>query len=105
MSGSLSWTVDASPPPDLLLANIRKTVYARSLPLATRELRITRSPLDECAGLVGAAFYPRRAVLTQRARSMDRPGLARRPARPGHVRRRPNAPTPDGRPPDLFKPR
>jgi hypothetical protein len=41
---------------DLLLANIRKMVYAPSLPLATRELRITRSPLDEGAGLVGAAF-------------------------------------------------
>jgi len=41
---------------DLLLAAIRETVYRRSLPLATRELRITRSPLSNRAGLLGAAF-------------------------------------------------
>ncbi|WP_298181499.1 ROK family protein [Saccharomonospora sp.] len=41
---------------DLLLAAVRETVYRRSLPLATRELRITRSTLNDRAGLVGAAF-------------------------------------------------
>ncbi len=41
---------------DLLLATVRETVYRRSLPLATRELRITRSTLSNRAGLVGAAF-------------------------------------------------
>lgn len=41
---------------DLLLASIRETVYRRSLPLATRDLRIARSPLADRAGLHGAAF-------------------------------------------------
>ena len=39
-----------------LLAAIRETVYRRSLPLATRDLRITRSSLGDTAGLIGAAF-------------------------------------------------
>ncbi|MGW3984556.1 ROK family protein [Streptomyces mirabilis] len=38
------------------LAAIRQTIYRRSLPLATRELRIVRSPLSGQAGLTGAAF-------------------------------------------------
>jgi glucokinase-like ROK family protein len=41
---------------DLLLAAVRESVYRRSLPLATRELRIARSTLSDEAGLVGAAF-------------------------------------------------
>ena len=41
---------------DLLLASIRETVYRRSLPLATRDLRIARSALANQAGLHGAAF-------------------------------------------------
>jgi glucokinase-like ROK family protein len=41
---------------DLLLAAIRQTVYRRSLPLATRDLRIVRSPLGRHAGIHGAAF-------------------------------------------------
>ncbi|SFB23224.1 ROK family protein (putative glucokinase) [Amycolatopsis marina] len=41
---------------DLLLAAVRESVYRRSLPLATRELRISRSTLSDQAGLVGAAF-------------------------------------------------
>ena len=40
---------------DLLLAAIRETVYRRSLPLATRELVVTRSALGDTAGVVGAA--------------------------------------------------
>ena len=41
---------------DLLLASIRETVYRRSLPLATRDLRIVRSSLADLSGLHGAAF-------------------------------------------------
>lgn len=41
---------------DAYLATIRQTVLSRSLPLATRELRIVRSPLGDMAGLKGAAF-------------------------------------------------
>ena len=41
---------------DPLLAAIRETVYRRSLPLATRDLRIARSPLDREAGLLGGAY-------------------------------------------------
>jgi len=41
---------------DLLIAAIKQAIYRRSLPLATRELRVTRSPLDDQAGLMGAAF-------------------------------------------------
>jgi glucokinase-like ROK family protein len=41
---------------DMLLAAIRRTVYRRSLPLSTRDLRIAFSPLSDTAGLVGAAF-------------------------------------------------
>ena len=40
---------------DMLLAAIRETVYRRSLPLATRELQISFSPLGDDAGLRGAA--------------------------------------------------
>jgi predicted NBD/HSP70 family sugar kinase len=41
---------------DLFLATIRETIYRRSLPLSTRELRIDRARLGEEGGLVGAAF-------------------------------------------------
>jgi glucokinase-like ROK family protein len=41
---------------DRWLATIRESVYRRSLPLATRDLRIIRSPLDHQAGLMGGAF-------------------------------------------------
>ncbi|MGH3431564.1 MAG: hypothetical protein ACRDQB_01875, partial [Thermocrispum sp.] len=37
-------------------AAIRQAVYRRSLPLATRDLRIARSPLSDRAGVMGAAF-------------------------------------------------
>jgi glucokinase-like ROK family protein len=39
---------------DLLLAAMREAVYRRSLPLATRDLRIAYTALGERAGLVGA---------------------------------------------------
>lgn len=41
---------------DLFLATIRETIYRRSLPLSTRELRIERARLGEEGGLVGAAY-------------------------------------------------
>ena len=41
---------------DHFLAAIREVVYSRSLPLATRELRIVRSALEAEAGLHGAAY-------------------------------------------------
>jgi glucokinase-like ROK family protein len=40
---------------DRLLASIREAVYRRSLPLATRDLRIVASSLGPTAGVVGAA--------------------------------------------------
>jgi glucokinase-like ROK family protein len=40
---------------DALLASIRENVYRCSLPLATRDLQISFSPLGELAGLRGAA--------------------------------------------------
>lgn len=39
-----------------LLAGIREVVYRRSLPLATRDLQITTSQLDERAGVTGLAL-------------------------------------------------
>jgi glucokinase-like ROK family protein len=41
---------------DLYLAKIRQTIFARSLPLATRSLSILPSPLADRSGLRGAAF-------------------------------------------------
>jgi glucokinase-like ROK family protein len=41
---------------NLLLPAIRQEIYRRSLPLATRDLRISQSPLGNEAGLRGAGF-------------------------------------------------
>nr|WP_237418528.1 ROK family protein [Actinomadura rayongensis] len=41
---------------DLLLPSLRKIVYARSLPLATRDLRVVLSAHADRAGVVGAAL-------------------------------------------------
>jgi glucokinase-like ROK family protein len=41
---------------DLLMANIREATYRRALPLATRDLRVTRSVLGKRSGLIGAAY-------------------------------------------------
>jgi predicted NBD/HSP70 family sugar kinase len=46
---------DLSHAEEHLLAGVREVVYQRSLPLATRSLRIVRSRLDERAGVAGAA--------------------------------------------------
>jgi len=40
---------------DILLATIRETIYRRSHPLVTRDLKITRSQMSSSAGLSGAA--------------------------------------------------
>lgn len=41
---------------EAFLGELRRTVYGRSMALATRDLRITTSPLGDRAGLFGAAF-------------------------------------------------
>ncbi|MHB1430508.1 MAG: ROK family transcriptional regulator [Streptosporangiaceae bacterium] len=41
---------------DILMAAIREATYRRALPLATRELRLTRALLGKHSGLVGAAY-------------------------------------------------
>jgi predicted NBD/HSP70 family sugar kinase len=46
---------DVADAQEQLLAGIREVVYQRSLPLATRHLRIVRSPLADRAGVIGAA--------------------------------------------------
>ena len=46
---------DVADAQEQLLAGIREVVYRRSLPLATRHLRIVRSPLADRAGVIGAA--------------------------------------------------
>ncbi len=49
---------------DLLLASIREGVYRRSLPLATRNLRIERSTVDPLTGVLGAAVLALDEVLS-----------------------------------------
>jgi predicted NBD/HSP70 family sugar kinase len=46
---------DVADAQEQLLASIREVIYQRSLPLATRRLRIVRSPLEDRAGVIGAA--------------------------------------------------
>lgn len=46
---------DLSHAEEHLLAGVREVVYQRSLPLATRGLRIVRSRLDDRAGVIGAS--------------------------------------------------
>jgi predicted NBD/HSP70 family sugar kinase len=46
---------DVAEAQEQLLAGVREVVYQRSLPLATRHLRIVRSPLADLAGMIGAA--------------------------------------------------
>lgn len=41
---------------DVYLANVRRTVLGRSLPLATRSLEITTSALGEMSGVTGAVY-------------------------------------------------
>jgi predicted NBD/HSP70 family sugar kinase len=50
-----------------LLAGVREVVYQRSLPLATRSLRIVRSRLEDRAGVSGAAMMAIEHVLSPEA--------------------------------------
>jgi len=58
---------DLSHAEEHLLAGVREIVYQRSLPLATRSLRIVRSRLDERAGVVGASVMVIEHVLSPAA--------------------------------------
>ena len=55
---------------DVMLASVRETVYRRSLPLATRDLRIMLSKPSAEAGLLGAS-----AMVTDELFSRERLGL------------------------------
>ena len=59
---------------DQMLAGAREVIYQRSLPLATRQLRISRSALGDRAGIVGAAVMAIEEVLA--ADAVDRSLLA-----------------------------
>ena len=50
---------------DLLLATIRQAIYRRSLPLATRDLIVRRSALDDRAGVIGAATMAANELFTR----------------------------------------
>jgi len=50
---------------DLFLASVRQTVYRRSLPLATRDLRIISSEADHKEGLVGGAALAQTEIFTR----------------------------------------
>jgi predicted NBD/HSP70 family sugar kinase len=50
---------------DHLLAGVREVVYRRSTALATRNIRIARSTLDDRAGIIGAAVMVIEAVLAR----------------------------------------
>lgn len=52
---------------DYLFAGVREIVYQRSLPLATRDLEISRSALDDDAGIAGAAVMAIEHVLAPTA--------------------------------------
>jgi predicted NBD/HSP70 family sugar kinase len=58
---------DVSQAHEQLLAGIREVVYQRSLPLATRHLRIVRSQLEDRAGVMGAAVMVIENVLSPAA--------------------------------------
>jgi glucokinase-like ROK family protein len=57
-----------------LLAEIRSAVYQRSLPLATRNLPVVMSELDEVAGVLGASVLAAKGVLNSSAGRRDRGG-------------------------------
>jgi hypothetical protein len=84
---------------DLLLPGIRKAVLELSLPLATRNLRIDITRLDDTAGTIGAAF----AVIDQLLRAdrfswwAERNRVARRGQGPAITPGRPSRDLPDTR--------
>lgn len=73
---------------DQFLASIRQAIYERSLPLATRDLRIVRSELGDLAGVYGAAALVSDQLLSSdllpqwidRASPIDMPSLPGVPA-------------------------
>jgi len=54
-----------------LLAGAREELYRRSLPLATRHLRIARSELEDRAGVIGAAVMVIEHILSPAAVDRD----------------------------------
>jgi predicted NBD/HSP70 family sugar kinase len=58
---------DVSQAHEQLLAGVREVVYQRSLPLATRHLRVVRSQLEDRAGVIGAAVMAIEHVLSPAA--------------------------------------
>jgi glucokinase-like ROK family protein len=50
---------------DRFLASIRQSIYERSLPLATRDLRVPRSELGDLAGIYGAAALVSDEILSR----------------------------------------
>src|ERR687893_659598 len=56
-----------------LLAEVRSAVYQRSLPLATRNLPIVMSELDDVAGVVGASVMAASEVLSLASRKQTQP--------------------------------
>ncbi|MDO8309049.1 MAG: ROK family protein [Actinomycetota bacterium] len=50
---------------DRFLASIRQSIYERSLPLATRDLRVPRSELGDVAGIYGAAALVSDEILSR----------------------------------------
>jgi glucokinase-like ROK family protein len=50
---------------DRFLASIRQSIYERSLPLATRDLRVSRSELGDVAGIYGAASLVTDQILSR----------------------------------------
>jgi glucokinase-like ROK family protein len=57
-----------------LLAEVRSAVYQRSLPLATRNLPIVLSELEDTAGVVGASVLAAKGVLSVSAAHRDEGG-------------------------------
>ncbi|MDF2441925.1 MAG: hypothetical protein JWR01_128 [Subtercola sp.] len=52
---------------DQLMAGVRELIYQRSLPLATKDLKVTLSQVDEEAGVIGAAFLVADSILAPEA--------------------------------------
>jgi hypothetical protein len=50
--------------PQQLLAGVREAVIGRSLPMATRDLKVTSARLGERAGMIGAAIMVIEDVLS-----------------------------------------
>ena len=58
---------DVSQASHQLLAGVREVIFQRSLPLATEELRVVPSQLEDRAGVIGAAIMMIEHVLSPAA--------------------------------------